>query len=160
MQIDPGKYGALPYARKPTVADAVGRINRHYAATGKNLLLMAPGRVGTSSPDLGVPTRFADISCFSEICEVSDSSVGFMPELSYGSHMFQDMVEAEMSYCAIWNDAKTLQYNPGLLDGERDLFPEICPDMPELWGMVTVREPASLRFWLDSVSNHALCGLI
>lgn len=160
VQIDPGKYDALPYARKPTVADAVGRINRHYAAAGKNLLLMAPGRIGTSSPDLGVPTRFADISCFSEICEVSDSSVGFMPELSYGSHMFQDMVEAEMSYCAIWNDAKTLQYNPDLLDGVKDLFPEICPDMPELWGMVSVREPGGLRFCLDSVDNHALCGLI
>lgn len=65
-----------------------------------------------------------------------------------------------MSYCAIWNDAKTLQYNPGLLDGEADLFPQICPNMPQLWGMVSVREPRGLRFWLDSVDNHALCGMI
>ena len=85
----------FPYARKAEVATAVGRINRHYANTGKNMLLMAPGRVGTSSPELGVPTRFADI----------------------------------------------------------------CPELSELKGMITVREPRNLHFWLDSVKNWALCGV-
>jgi hypothetical protein len=160
VQIDPARYNAFPYTRKAEVATAVGRLNRHYANTGKNLLLMAPGRVGTSSPELGVPTRFADISCFSEICEVSDSRTGFMPELSYGSHMFQDMVEAEMTYSAIWNDPRTLKYMPELLVNEPDLFPEICPDLAELQGLIVVREPCDLHFWLDSVKNHALCGII
>ena len=147
------------YARKAEVATAVGRINRHFANTGKNLLFMAPGRVGTSSPELGVPTRFADISCFAEICEVSDSRTGFMPELSYGSHMFQDMVEAEMTYSAIWNDGRTLRYTPNLLEDETDIFADICPDLAELKGMITVREPRNLHFWLDSVKNWALCGV-
>ena len=159
VQIDPARYKDFPYARKSEAADAVGRINRYYSGTGKNLMLMAPGRIGTSSPELGVPTHFADISNFSEICEVSDSRTGFMPELSYGSHMFQDMVEAEMSYSAIWNDGKTIRYSPELLENEKDLFPEICPDMPELFGMITVKEPDGLHFWLDSVKNHALCGI-
>ena len=160
VQIDPAKYNAFPYARKAEVATAVGMINRHYANTGKNLLLMAPGRVGTSSPELGVPTRFADISCFAEICEVSDSRTSFMPELSYGSHMFQDMVEAEMTYSAIWNDGRTLRYTPDLLKDEPDIFTEICPDLAELKGLITVREPRDLHFWLDSVENRAMCGIV
>ena len=69
-------------------------------------MLMTPGRIGTSSPELGVPVAFGDISNFSIICEVADNRVGYMPELSYGSHMFQDLVEAEIIYCAIWNDKK------------------------------------------------------
>lgn len=158
VQIDPTLYNAYPYAKKYDVAKAVGRINRHYAEAGKTLLLMAPGRVGTSSPELGVPTRFIDISGFSIICEVSDSRSGFMPELSYGSHMFQDMVEAEMSYSAIWNDARTLAYAPELLDGAEDLFPTICPDLPELSPMIAVKEPEGLCYWLDSVGNRAVCG--
>ncbi len=158
VRIDPALYREYPYAKKPDVANAVGRINRHYAGSGKSLLLMAPGRVGTSSPELGIPTCFADISGFSVICEVSDSRAGFMPELSYGSHMFQDMVEAEMSYSAIWNNRHTLVCDPRLLDGEKDLFPGICPDMPDLRGMITVTEPAGLRYWLDSVDNRAVCG--
>ncbi len=158
VQIDPGKYSAYPYAKKHEAADAVGRINRYYAGKDKNLLLMAPGRIGTSSPELGIPTSFAEISCFNEICEVSDARTGFMPELSYGSHMFQDMVEAEMSYSAIFGDQKTLHYDPAALDDVPDLFPQICPDMPELADMITVREPQELYYWLDSIANHALCG--
>ena len=80
-------------------------------------MLLAPGRLGTSSPELGVPCSFADISGFAGVCEVSDDRAGYMPELSYGSHMFQDLVEAEIFYCAIWNDRRTLKYTPGLLAG-------------------------------------------
>ena len=160
VQIDPAKYAAFPYAQKHKVADAVGKINRHYAGSGKNLLLMTPGRIGTSSPELGVPVTFADISCFGEICEVSDSRAGFMPELSYGSHMFQDLVEAEISYSAVFNDQKTIRYDPLLLSEQEDLFEKICPDRPELLGMVTVKEPENLYYWLDSIKNHAVCGII
>lgn len=158
VRVDPAMYNALPYARKPEVATAIGRINRFYADGDRKLLLLAPGRVGTSSPELGIPTRFSDISCFSVICEVSDRRTGFMPELSYGSHMFQDMVEAEMSYSAIWDDPKTLKYDPALLDDLPDRFSEICPDMADFREMITVREPTGLYYWLDSVNNHALCG--
>ena len=160
VQIDPALYGAFPYAQKHKVAEAVGAINRHYSGSGKNLLLMTPGRIGTSSPELGVPVSFADISCFGEICEVSDSRAGFMPELSYGSHMFQDMVEAEMCYSAVFNDHKTIRYDPAVLKDVEDCFAEICPDMEELSGMISVREPENLYYWLDSVGNHAVCGYV
>lgn len=119
---------------------------------------MAPGRLGTSSPELGVPVTFGDISGFRIICEISDRQSGYTPELSYGSHMFQDLVETKILYGAIWNSEKTVSYNPGYLDGTPDLFAEICPEFPELAGMIQVREPKSLSYWLDSVANHAVCG--
>ncbi|MBR2699705.1 MAG: phosphoenolpyruvate synthase [Clostridia bacterium] len=158
VRVDPAMYDALPYARKPEVATAIGKINRFYADSGRNLLLLAPGRVGTSSPELGIPTRFSDISCFSVICEVSDKNAGFMPELSYGSHMFQDMVEAEMSYSAIWDDPKTIIYDPALLGALPNRFAEICPDQRDFHEMITVTEPSGLCYWLDSVRNRAVCG--
>lgn len=139
-------------------ATAVGLINRYYKGKDKKILLLAPGRLGTSSPELGVPCSFADISGFAGVCEVSDDRAGYMPELSYGSHMFQDLVEAEIFYCAIWNDKRTLSYRPELLDELPDKFPEICPNMPELAHMFRVTEPKGLRCWLDAVSNRAVCG--
>ena len=102
VQIDPVLYYRYPYQKKHTVAKAVERINDHYKGSGKNLLLMTPGRIGTSSPELGVPVTFRCISNFSAVCEVSDSRAGYMPELSYGSHMFQDLVEARILYGAVW----------------------------------------------------------
>ena len=72
--------------------------------------------------------------------------------------MFQDLVEAEISYSAVFNDGKTLRYEPAVLQDVEDHFAKICPDMGELSGMISVREPENLYYWLDSVKNHAVCG--
>ena len=159
VQIDAKLYHEMPYAQKHKAAEAVGRINRYYGDRGRNLLLMTPGRIGTSSPELGVPVSFADISCFDVICEVSDARAGFMPELSYGSHMFQDLVEAEISYSAVFNDHKTIRYDPEVLQDAENRFGQICPDMEKLSGMISVREQEGLYYWLDCVKNHAVCGV-
>ncbi len=36
------------------------------------MMLIVPGRIGTSSPELGVPTSFADIIEFEAVCEVEE----------------------------------------------------------------------------------------
>lgn len=159
VQVDPVLYYQYPYRKKYDAAAALGKINRHYRGSGQNLLLMTPGRIGTSSPELGVPVSFGDISGFSAICEISESRAGYMPELSYGSHMFQDLVEAQILYGAIFNNKKTLSYHPELFDGCPDLFQEICPDMPELSGIIKVHPAEYLYYWLDALSNRAVCGI-
>ena len=68
----------------------------------KHMMLIVPGRGGTTSPELCVPTSFADISAYDIICETEESRDGYNPELSYGSHIFQDLVEAEILYTAIF----------------------------------------------------------
>lgn len=159
VQVDPVLYYEYPYGKKYDAATAIGKINRYYRGSGKNLLLMTPGRIGTSSPELGVPVTFGDISNFSAVCEVSDNRAGYMPELSYGSHMFQDLVEAEIIYGAIYNNEKTLRYQPELFRELPDLFMDICPDYPELKEMIQVRETESVYYWLDAVSNRGICGI-
>ena len=159
IQIEPKLHYEYPYGKKHQVAEAVGKINRYYKGSGKNILLMTPGRVGTSSPELGVPVTFADISAVCGICEVSDSRAGYMPELSYGSHMFQDMVEAEIFYSALWEDKRKLAYDPELFAEEENLFPRICPDMEELFPMFRVTQPENLYYWNDVMSGETLCGI-
>lgn len=110
IQVDPIGYYNFEYSKKPEVAAAIGAVNRYFQKendkTGikKNILLTVPGRIGTSSPELGVPVTFADISGFCSICEVSEKRAGYMPELSFGSHMFQDLVEADIFYGAIFGN--------------------------------------------------------
>ena len=89
------------------MAQKIDEINRHYEETDKKMMLLVPGRIGTSSPELGVPVVYANISAFCAICEVAYSEVGYHPELSYVSHMFQVLVEAEVYYGAINENSKT-----------------------------------------------------
>lgn len=158
VEIDAKAYYEYPYALKPQAAEAVGAVNAYYREKGKNLLLMTPGRVGTSSPELGVPVSFAQISGFRGICEVSDSRAGYMPELSYGSHMFQDLVEAGIFYCALWGDDRTVTYDRTFLEKLPDFFEKICPDRKELEGMFRVTEPEDLWYWNNEQTGETLCG--
>lgn len=158
VQISAKGYYEYPHARKGQVAEAVGKINQYYKGSGRNVLLLTPGRIGTSSPELGVPVNFAQISGFCGICEVSDKKYGHMPDLSYGSHMFQDLVEAEIIYSAILNNQKTLHFQPAIFENLDNHFLEICPDMPELAEMFLVTEPENLHYYVDALDSHALCG--
>ena len=115
VYVDPVGYYDLPYAQKSEIAALIGQINWKYRDQGKRMFLMVPGRIGTSSPELGVPTAFSDISSFEAICEMTDTRVGFNPELSYGSHIFQDLVEAQILYTAVFPGEKTVHFQPELL---------------------------------------------
>ena len=112
VYVDPIGYYNMPYKDKITVAQMLGRINWHFRNAKKHMMLMVPGRIGTSSQELGVPTMFSDISGFDVICEMEETKAGYNPELSYGSHIFQDLVEAEILYTAVFHNSKTLGFFP------------------------------------------------
>ena len=124
VYVDPVKYYNMPYKEKDLVAKLVGKINWHYRDMGKHMMLIVPGRVGTTSPELGVPTAFSDISAYDIICEAEESKAGYNPELSYGSHIFQDLVEAEILYTAVFHNEKTIHYSIEKLETSEDLITE------------------------------------
>ena len=130
--IDPVKYYNMPYNDKQKAAQALGSINWKMRGQNKKMLLLSPGRIGTSSPELGVPALFSDISEFEAICEIADSKAGYNPELSYGSHFFQDLVEAGILYNAIFENEKTIVYNPELLAGFENILCGFAPKLEEM----------------------------
>ena len=121
VYVDPVRYYNMPYYEKSSVAKLIGKINWHYRDMKKHMMLIVPGRIGTSSPELGVPTAFSDISSFEIVCETEESKAGYNPELSYGSHIFQDLVEAEILYTAVFQNEKTIHYFPERLNSFPDL---------------------------------------
>ena len=130
VYIDPVSYYQMPYARKPEIADFIRKVNWSYRGRGKKMMLIAPGRIGTSSPELGVPTVFADISEFEVICELEEKTIGYNPELSYGSHFFQDLVEADILYAAVFSGESTRIWQPAMFG----CFPDITAEFLEADG--------------------------
>ncbi len=159
--VDPQAYYEYPYARKPDVGRMISRINQFYEELDKKLMLLVPGRIGTSSPELGVPVVYADISQFTAICEVAYSKAGYRPELSYGSHMFQDLVEADVYYGAINENSKTRLYQPELLGRFPDIFLRLWPGEEELSGIIKVYDVSGTdtSLLLDAKEGRAVCRL-
>ncbi len=116
IHVDGPRYSALTTVQKFAVARLVGQLNRRIADRDDcPTLLIGPGRWGTSSPELGVPIRFSDISRVAVIAEVAELGDGMVPDLSFGSHFFQDLVESQIAYVALFPHLGEASYNPAWL---------------------------------------------
>lgn len=101
LWVDAESYAPLSQSQKQSVARLIGNWNRHLIPDDR-VLLIGPGRWGASSPELGVPVRFSDIHRVNVLVEVADLGRGLVPELSYGSHFFMDLVENQTGYVALF----------------------------------------------------------
>ena len=137
--VNPHMYYEYPYAQKSSISRIISDVNAYLKDNDKTAILIVPGRIGTSSPELGIPVVFADISHFNAIIEESYSEIGYMPELSFGSHMFQDLVEAEIYYGALFENEKRLEFNKDMLFDRPNILKDINPNLgEEIYEMVHV----------------------
>ena len=154
-------YNQIPYRSKSEIVGLISRINHTNRTEGKSIMLICPGRIGTTSPELGVPLRFSDISCFSMIVEYDDVKHGFLPELSFGSHLFQDLVESRIFYTALFSSGSNRSvFRPELLEEFRLAQPENCPQ--RFSGIVSVYDVshAGLTLYHDMVNGHSICAFL
>ena len=162
VYVDSHKYYEYPYAKKSLIARIIGEINSYCKKNDRNSMLIVPGRIGTSSPELGIPVVFAEISQFRAILEESYSKVGYVPELSFGSHMFQDLVEADIYYGAIFENDKRLAFNKELIEDLPNKLYEINSELDDdVYDMIHVVEFADkkLEFYHDMVGDESKCIL-
>lgn len=150
----PGEeYSKMPLTGKYDVARLVGRINRLFCdRENEPLMLIGPGRWGTSTPSLGVPVSFAEINNTAVLVETASQKEGYMPQLSYGTHFFQDLVETRIFYIALFPGKEKTVFNPGLFEQFNNILPGILPEYSRLQHVVKIFRPAELKrsLWLHA----------
>ncbi len=100
VYVDPQRYQAIhDVTMRHELARAVGRLNKRLE--GERFILMGPGRWGSTNIELGVHVTYADIFNTKVLIEMAVAHNGHMPELSYGTHFFQDLVEAGIHSLAL-----------------------------------------------------------
>ena len=159
VYIDPIRYYEMPYRDKFRVRDLLSAVNWKLRGQGKRMLLLTPGRICTSSAELGVPSSFADISEFDMIAEISETRAGYVPELSYGSHIFQDLVEAEILYTAVFETQTTLHFAPSLLEPFEASLSDYAKDAEGIGEMDKIlkiynTEHSGLTLYYDMSQEH------
>ncbi len=152
--VRPLEYLALGEPDKHLVARHLGRVNA--ALKGSSVMLLGPGRWGTTTPALGVPVRFAELANMAVIGEVASREAGFSPELSYGSHFFQDLVEAGIFYVAL-PDAPSVEFHPEVLLQRTNLLDDVAPAPGRLRDVIHVVAGDGLEVWSDIGSQTVLC---
>ncbi len=160
VYIDPVNYYRMPYRDKFRVRDILSAVNWKMRGQGKHLLLLTPGRICTSSAELGVPSVFSDISEFDMIAEISESRAGYIPELSYGSHIFQDLVEANILYSAVFEGETTVRFAPELLDRFENRLGDYAEGAESMAPVVRVCDTtgSGLKLYYDMARDHLMAA--
>ncbi len=153
--IDTQEYLSLSEQDKYALARLIGRVNA--ALKGESIMLIGPGRWGTTTPSIGVPVHFSEICNMKVLCEVAAQALGFMPELSYGSHFFQDLVEMEIFYAAIFADRRNVIFNPSYVKDRPNLLPSLCPDGKIFPQAVHVCQTDGMEIFSDVVTQRVVC---
>jgi hypothetical protein len=141
IYIDPGAYSEkASVEKKRSLGRVVGRLNRHPRVAGDNAIMMGPGRWGSSNIDLGVNTTYADINHASVLVELAREEAGHVPDLSYGTHFFQDLVEAQVIYLPVYPDDSAAEFNREFFKNAKNFLAHLLPDAAEFDEFIKVIE--------------------
>lgn len=111
VYVDPVEYDKLPtQTEMMEVGKIIGRLN--LALAKRRFVLMGPGRWGSRGDiKMGVRVTYSDINNTAALIEVAKKKGNYTPELSFGTHFFQDLVEANISYLPLYPDEKGVIFN-------------------------------------------------
>jgi predicted nucleotidyltransferase len=138
VYVVPETYGMLPersdYLEVGTVIAELNKLlpKRRFA-------LLGPGRWGSRGDvRLGVSVGYSDINNTAMLVEIARTSGGYRPDLSFGTHFFQDLVESRIRYLPLYPDEGDGRLNERFLLQAQNLLPELLPERGHLADVVRV----------------------
>jgi len=142
VYVDPTRYADLEdMEAMRAVGRAVGRLDE--LLPKRRFILMGPGRWGSRGDiKLGVPVTYSDINNTAALVEIARKKGNYIPDLSFGTHFFQDLVESAIRYLPLYPDEKGNMFNERFLTGAGNILGELLPDYRHLEDVVRVIDVA------------------
>ncbi len=113
------------------VGRAVGRLNK--LLPKRQFILIGPGRWGSRGDiKLGVPVTYSDINNTAMLIEVARQRGNYLPDLSFGTHFFQDLVEASIRYLPLYPDDPQTAFKEEFLRRSPSVLEELLPEFAHL----------------------------
>jgi hypothetical protein len=166
IYVVPSAYGRLPITDRYSVARLIGRLTHAEGEKPpRTVMLLGPGRWGTRMPSLGVPVTFAEINTISVLCEIIAPGLDVIPDVSLGTHFFNDLVEANILYLAVCPAKKGHALDEEFFLASRNRLPELLPDEGRWSEVVRVIDlpeglsGAALFLNANALTQRAVCYL-
>jgi pyruvate, water dikinase len=166
IYIDPEKYAGIESeSRKRSVGRVVGKLNEYFRDQAGKIIAVGPGRWGSTNIELGVNVTYVDIDSFAVLVEVAHPGAGNEPEFSYGTHFFQDLVEANIIYLPVFPDKRSSEFNRRFFTRSPNILAAIIPEYAEFADIIRVIDvPAAYRqaavyLIADARTRKAICFL-
>jgi hypothetical protein len=162
VYVSPQVFNELDgHAQKVALARFIGRINQRLS--DETFILMGPGRWGSNNPEIGIPVSYADIYKAKALIELAEGERA--PEPSYGTHFFQDLVEARIYPLALSMNNHEDQFNREFFEGSENALQELMPgetewqDIVQLIDVPAVAAGRVIELVMDGDEGRALAYL-
>jgi len=138
VYVDPVKYSEVSDLKLlKKIGRAIGQLNQ--VLPKRQFILMGPGRWGSRGDiKLGVNVTYSDINNTTMLIEIARQKGNYVPDLSFGTHFFQDLVEASIRYLPLYPDDTSIIFNEPFLANSPNILSEIAPDFDDLEDVVRV----------------------
>ena len=94
---------------------------------------MGPGRWGSRGDiRLGVRVTYSDINNTAMIIEVARKKGNYVPDVSFGTHFFQDLVESGIRYLPLYPDDAGVKFNEAFLLSAPNRLVDLLPEFAHL----------------------------
>ena len=138
VYVDPDKYSDLRRIDDlKKVGRCIGKLN--VLLPKKKFILLGPGRWGSKGDiKLGVNVTYSDINKTAVLIEIAKEKGRYLPDLSFGTHFFQDLVEAQIRYIPLYPDKKDNIFNYSFFNCAENYLHKMLPEFKELSDVVKV----------------------
>jgi hypothetical protein len=152
IYVVPEIYGKMTMQERYEVARLIGRLNQTIASRQhENVMLMGPGRWGTSCASLGIPVSFSDINRTTVVCEIVAMRENLVPDVSLGTHFLNELIEMDMLYLALFPRKGGNFLREEFFAGMPNRLSEYLPDEERWAGVVKVIRTADVSGAEDTV---------
>ncbi|MDP2653171.1 MAG: PEP/pyruvate-binding domain-containing protein [Candidatus Omnitrophota bacterium] len=129
IYVDPKIYAKMEDIHlKKSLGRVVGAVNAKLGDNDQKIIMIGPGRWGSSNIDLGVNVSYSDIDNAKAIVEVAYEESGQTPEVSYGTHFFLDLVESRILYLSVYPDEEEGSLNSRYLAEAPNALGRLLPE--------------------------------
>jgi pyruvate,water dikinase len=138
VYVDPLKYGELTDIQDLlSVGRVVGRLNK--ILPRRQFILMGPGRWGSRGDiKLGVSVTYSDLNNTAMLIEIARKHKDYTPDPSFGTHFFQDLVEASIRYLPLYPDDRGTVFNEQFLTTTPSVLTDLLPETADLSDVIRV----------------------
>ncbi len=166
VYVDPIQYGQISkHEELIQVGHAIGRLNA--ILPKKQFILMGPGRWGSRGDiKLGVSVTYSEIKNTAMLIEIARKTNDYVPDLSFGTHFFQDLVEANIKYLPLYPDDRGIHFNEEFFLQTPNALESLLPDMKHLAKVIKVIDLPStcnqrvLEVLMNSERSMAVARLV
>jgi len=162
VYVDPDEYDNLETMDDLLmIGRIIGELNQKLPKQA--FILIGPGRWGSRGDiKLGVKVGYSDINNTSMLIEVAKKKKDYMPELSFGTHFFQDLVEAKIKYLPLYIDSKDTIFNEDFFMKSPNVLSKFLPPAVKFERIVKVipvakmYENATVEIVLDEEKGEGI----